>query len=167
MQRICCNMRFRWFVGLAMEVSVWDVTVSTKNRDRLLQVDIARGFPAAAENVAFTARGAATRRTPRADPDARLYKKSPGSAARPCCIGYVVMENRNGLVVTAERTPATGTAARAAAVAVVAQLADGQHVTMGAPRPILVMRSACGHASVDDVFGWIKIAGGRRKTRHC
>ena len=38
---------FRWFVGLSMDAPVWDVTVFTKNRDRLLAGDIARGFLAA------------------------------------------------------------------------------------------------------------------------
>src|SRR5438309_748026 len=47
MQQITYNMLFRWFVGLAMDASVWDVTVFTKNRDRLLEGDIARGFLAA------------------------------------------------------------------------------------------------------------------------
>jgi transposase len=47
MQQITYNMLFRWFVGLAMDVPVWDVTVFTKNRDRLLEGDIARGFLAA------------------------------------------------------------------------------------------------------------------------
>jgi transposase len=47
MQQISYNMLFRWFVGLAMDAPVWDVTVFTKNRDRLLQGDIARGFLAA------------------------------------------------------------------------------------------------------------------------
>src|SRR5512143_206710 len=47
MQQISYNMLFRWFVGLAMDVPVWDVTVFTKNRDRLLQGDVARGFLAA------------------------------------------------------------------------------------------------------------------------
>ena len=37
MQQISYNMLFRWFVGLAMDVPVWDVTVFTKNRDRLLE----------------------------------------------------------------------------------------------------------------------------------
>ncbi len=46
MQQIT-NMLFRWFVGLAMDVPVWDVTVFTKNRDRLLEGDIACGFLAA------------------------------------------------------------------------------------------------------------------------
>ena len=47
MQQITYNMLFRWFVGLAMDAPVWDVTVFTKNRDRLLEGDVARGFLAA------------------------------------------------------------------------------------------------------------------------
>jgi transposase len=38
------NLLFRWFVGLNMDDSVWDVTVFTKNRDRLLKADVARKF---------------------------------------------------------------------------------------------------------------------------
>ena len=37
-------MLFRWFLGLAMDAPVWDVTVFTKNRDRLMEGDIARRF---------------------------------------------------------------------------------------------------------------------------
>jgi transposase len=44
MQQITYNMLFRWFIGLAMDAPVWDVTVFTKNRDRLLEGEIARGF---------------------------------------------------------------------------------------------------------------------------
>ena len=47
MEQITYNMLFRWFVGLSMDVPVWDVTVFTKNRDRLLEGDIACGFLAA------------------------------------------------------------------------------------------------------------------------
>jgi len=43
-EQISYNMLFRWFVGLALDAPVWDVTVFTKNRDRLLEGDIARGF---------------------------------------------------------------------------------------------------------------------------
>ena len=46
MQQITYNMLFRWFVGLAMDVTVWDVTVFTKNRDRLLEGDVACGLTA-------------------------------------------------------------------------------------------------------------------------
>jgi hypothetical protein len=49
-------------------------------------------------------------------------------------MAHVVMENRNGLVVAAEMTPATGTAEREAAVAMVEALAAGQHMTMGADK---------------------------------
>src|SRR5437868_2754216 len=47
MQQITYNMLFRWFIGLAMDAPVWDVTVFTKNRDRLMEGDIARRFLAA------------------------------------------------------------------------------------------------------------------------
>jgi len=51
------------------------------------------------------------------DPDARLYKKAQGQAAKLCHMGHVVMENRNGLVVEASVTHATGAAEREAATA--------------------------------------------------
>src|SRR5512145_1908332 len=38
------NLLFRWFVGLSMDDPIWDPTVFTKNRERLLRGDIARGF---------------------------------------------------------------------------------------------------------------------------
>lgn len=38
------NMLFRWFVGLNMDEAVWHPTTFTKNRDRLLEGDIAREF---------------------------------------------------------------------------------------------------------------------------
>ena len=44
MEQLTYNMMFRWFVGLSMDAPVWDVTVFTKNHDRLLEGDIARGF---------------------------------------------------------------------------------------------------------------------------
>src|SRR3954453_269214 len=42
MEQLTYNMLFRWFVGLSMDAPVWDVTVFTKNRERLLEGDIAR-----------------------------------------------------------------------------------------------------------------------------
>ena len=47
MEQLTYNLLFRWFVGLSMDAPVWDVTVFTKNRDRLLDGDIARSFLAA------------------------------------------------------------------------------------------------------------------------
>lgn len=44
MEQIDYNLLFRWFVGLSMDDAVWDPTVFTKNRDRLLEADVAREF---------------------------------------------------------------------------------------------------------------------------
>jgi len=44
MEQITYNMLFRWFVGLSMDAAVWDVTVFTKNRERLVRGDIAAKF---------------------------------------------------------------------------------------------------------------------------
>src|SRR5277367_89568 len=37
-------MLFRWFVGLNLNEEVWDATSFTKNRDRLLEADVAKEF---------------------------------------------------------------------------------------------------------------------------
>ena len=44
MEQVTYNMLFRWFIGLSMDAPVWDVTVFTKNRERLLAGDIAVAF---------------------------------------------------------------------------------------------------------------------------
>jgi len=44
MEQLNYNLLFRWFVGLNMEDAIWDVTVFTKNRKRLLDGDIAEAF---------------------------------------------------------------------------------------------------------------------------
>ena len=44
MEQLDYNLLFRWFVGLNMDDSIWDVTVFTKNRERLLEGDIAEAF---------------------------------------------------------------------------------------------------------------------------
>src|SRR5215469_10162976 len=44
MEQLNYNLLFRWFVGLNMDDPVWDVTVFTKNRTRLLGADVARQF---------------------------------------------------------------------------------------------------------------------------
>jgi transposase len=44
MEQLEYNLLFRWFVGLNMDDQVWDVTVFTKNRDRLLKADVAKRF---------------------------------------------------------------------------------------------------------------------------
>jgi transposase len=44
MEQLDYNLLFRWFVGLSMDDPIWDATVFTKNRDRLLRGDIAVRF---------------------------------------------------------------------------------------------------------------------------
>ena len=44
MQQIDYNLLFRWFVGLSIDDEVWDATVFTKNRDRLLEAEVAQEF---------------------------------------------------------------------------------------------------------------------------
>jgi transposase len=44
MEQLDYNLLFRWFVGLSMDDEVWDHSVFSKNRDRLLEGDIATKF---------------------------------------------------------------------------------------------------------------------------
>ena len=44
MEQLDYNLLFRWFVGLSMDDRVWDVTVFTKSRDRLLEGEVAQAF---------------------------------------------------------------------------------------------------------------------------
>jgi transposase len=41
MEQLDYNLLFRWFVGLSMDAPVWDATVYSKNRDRLIEGDVA------------------------------------------------------------------------------------------------------------------------------
>lgn len=56
------------------------------------------------------------------DPQALLYKKSTFEAARLSYLGHVLIENRNGLVMDALLTQATGTAEREAALVLLDRL---------------------------------------------
>ena len=44
MEQLDYNLLFRWFVGLGLDDPVWVPTTFTKNRDRLLEGDVARAF---------------------------------------------------------------------------------------------------------------------------
>src|SRR5215471_14324019 len=44
MEQLDYNILFRWFVGLSMDEPIWAPTVFSKNRDRLLNQDLARDF---------------------------------------------------------------------------------------------------------------------------
>jgi transposase len=183
MEQLEYNLLFRWFVGLSsMDAPVWDATTFSKNRDRLLDGDIARAFMAAVLNQPevrqllsrehFSVDGTlieawASMKSFRAkdgsdepptgggrnaarnfhgqkrtnethasttDPDARLYRKSPGQAAKLCHMGHLTMENRHGLIVETEVTPATGWGERAAAEAMIEDVPRSPDATVGADK---------------------------------
>jgi transposase len=246
MEQLDYNLLFRWFVGLGIDDSVWDHSTYSKNRDRLLEADVAKKFlkavlahnkvapllsddhftvdgtlvqawasmksfvpreqvatddhpsggdpgpgtanaePGAAPPDAAT--GSAkddevddntktqdTKDQPEpqpedstmptsadatdtksrnaevdfhgqkrsnathvsaTDPEARLYKKGKGAAAKLCFIGHAMTENRHGLVVETEMTQATGTAEREAAKLMINAHAPGseRRITVGADK---------------------------------
>ena len=70
------------------------------------------------------------------DPDARLYKKSPGTGAMLCFIGHALMENRSGLIVQGDLTEADGHAERRAALDMVHRHSPGstRKLTLGADK---------------------------------
>ena len=69
------------------------------------------------------------------DADARLYRKADGRESRLCYMGYALMENRNGLVVDACLTLATGTAEREAALAMLdRRRAKARGITLAADK---------------------------------
>jgi transposase len=166
------NLLLRWFVGLPLDEPVFHVTSFTKNRDRLLNAEIAEAFFCAIREQAeahellsrehFSVdgtlieaaaalkslrpleqdegeepptapggrnpdvdwrgerRGNGTHRST-TDPEARLARKGVGKEARLCYAGHTLTENRNGLIVEAELTAATGTAEREAALRLLAR----------------------------------------------
>ncbi len=180
MEQLDYNLLFRWFVGLNMDDPVWVPTVFSKNRDRLLEGEVAEAFfdEVLAEAQSrellsdehFTVDGTlleawaslksfkkkdGTSEPPvdndpgnptvnfhqekrsnethqsTTDPEALLARKGKGKEAKPSYVGHVLMENRNGLIVNAEVTQATGTAEREAAVEMVEQIPGQKQVTLG------------------------------------
>ena len=217
MEQLDYNLLFRWFVGLAMDAPVWDVTVFTKNRERLLAGEIAAKFMAAVLTQArlrkllshehFSVDGTlieawASLKSFRAndgsgeppgpgrngeanfhgekrsnethssttDPEARLYKKGDGQASRLAYMGHLLMENRNGLIVDAALTRATGTAEREATLTMLDRRpAARQRITLGADKAYDVTdfigelrgRNVTPHIAID---GRVSKTGVRRKT---
>jgi transposase len=190
MEQIDYNLLFRWFVGLPMDAEVWHPTVFTKNRDRLLEGDVAREFLVALmalpqvkrllSSEHFTVDGTLIdawasmksfrpkdgsgappapgrngernfRKEKRSnqthasttDPDARLYRKAAGQSSRLCFMGHALMENRNGLVVDATLTHASGTAEREATLTMLDRRKRGGRVTLGADKAYDVAGFVC------------------------
>ena len=173
-EQIDYNMLFRWFVGLTMDDAVWDASTFSKNRDRLMQAEVAKMFlstltslpqvkallssdhfsvdgtliDAWASMKSFVPKDGSGkphstgrngerdfRKEKRSnethgsttDPDARLFRKGNGKESRLCFIGHALMENRNGLVVQADASHATGTAERDMALQLIGQHRKARH----------------------------------------
>jgi transposase len=178
MEQLEYNLLFRWFVGLDMDDPVWTPTTFTKNRDRLLEGEIARAFfedvtaqahalrllsdehftvdgtllEACAGLKSFRKKGVpgpppddpgnptvnfhGERRTNQThqsttDPESRLFRKAKGHEAKLAYVGELLMEHRHGLVVDAIAVPATGTAERETAIALVAARPPGRKTVAG------------------------------------
>jgi len=181
MEEIDYSLLFRWFVGMNLDEPVWDVTVFTKNRDRLLDGDVARDFLCEVVNQAreknltsdehFTVDGTLIeawaslksfqrkdqKNPPPDDPgnptidfhgerrsnqthesttdaDALLARKGSGKEAKLSYTGNLLVENRNGLIVTTELFQAKGTAERDAGLVMLEQIPGGRRVTVGADK---------------------------------
>jgi transposase len=106
------------------------------------------------------------------DPDARLYKKSPGTGAMLCFIGHALMENRNGLIVQGDLTQADGHAERRAALDMIHRHSPGstRQLTLGADKGydagefVSDLRKACVTPHVAQKARYSAIDG--RTTRH-
>jgi transposase len=68
------------------------------------------------------------------DPEAKLYRKGSSQESRLSYIGNVLVENRNGLVVSCEVTPATGRAEREAAFCLIEDAPRQESATLGADK---------------------------------
>jgi transposase len=181
MERLDFDLLFRWFVGLGIDDAVWDHSTFSKNRDRLLEGDVAAEFlatlldrpdvrrllssehfsvdgtmiqawaslksfrprdgsgapPSGGKNGSRDFRDERRSNATHAsatDPDALLYRKGPGMEARLCFLAHMLMENRNGLIVDAELTRASGHAERLAALAMIDRLPTVSPATLGADR---------------------------------
>jgi transposase len=68
------------------------------------------------------------------DPEAKLYRKGKGQAAKLYYMGHVLMEHRHGLPVDVEVTEANGFAEREAALAMLDRLSRRQRRTLAADK---------------------------------
>jgi hypothetical protein len=106
------------------------------------------------------------------DPDARLYKTSPGTGAILCFMGRTLMENRNGLIVQADLTQADGHAERRAALNMIHRHSPGssRRLALGADKGydsadfVTDLRQACVTPHVAQTARHSAIDG--RTTRH-
>jgi len=179
MEEMDYNILFRWFVGLNLDDPVWDATVFTKNRDRLLEGEVAKEFLARVVGQArekgwtsdehFSVDGTLLEawasvksfqpkdkknwpppddpgnptvnfrgeersnqtHESKTDPDALLARKGAGKEAKLSYSGNLLVENRNGLIVSSMVWEATGTAERDAAMVMLQDVPGSERVTVG------------------------------------
>ena len=106
------------------------------------------------------------------DPEARLYKKAPGTGAMLCFMGHAMMENRHGLIVQGDLTQADGHAERRAAMDMIHRHSPGstRQLTLGADKGfdaaefVADLRQACVTPHVAQKTRYSAIDG--RTTRH-
>src|SRR5512132_1730641 len=233
MEEIDYSVLFRWFVGMNLDEPVWDVTVFTKNRDRLLDGDVAREFlievvsQARDKNLtsdehftvdgtlieawaglkSFQRKGEKNRpaedpgnpsvdfhgetrsndtHESTTDPDALLARKGSGKEAKLRYNGNLLIENRNGLIVTLEQIPGenrvTGGADKAYDtkdfVAECRNMKVTPHVAQNTKRSggSAIDERTTRHAGygisqkkrkrIEESFGWLKTIALMRKVRH-
>jgi hypothetical protein len=75
MERLDFDLLFRWFVGLGVDDPLWDHSTFSKNRDRLLDSDVAAVF--------LSTKRSNDTHASTTDPDARLYRRGPGQVSTP------------------------------------------------------------------------------------
>jgi len=110
-EQINYNLLFRWFVGLSIDDAMWNHSVFSKDRDRLI------------EREAVTELFNATHES-RTDDESRLYRKSHAAPALPSYLGHVLSDNRHGLVANVRASQANGVAERDAAAQMLADVAS-------------------------------------------
>ena len=180
-ERLQYDLLFKWFLDLNVMDKGFDPTVFSKNKERLLEHQVAREFLVKVIEEArrrhllsqdhFTVDGTlleawASLKSFRpkdegkpptegeknpsidfhgqtrsndthqstTDSESLLAKKGSGKEAKLCFAGHVLMENRNGLVVDAVLTQATGTAERDAALSMLANVPGQHRITLGADK---------------------------------
>jgi transposase len=219
MERLEFDLLFRWFVGLGVDDPVWDHSVFSKNRDRLLEGEIAakllnailgqpkvkrllssdhfsvdgtlieawasiksfrrkdggdndsEGSGRNAERSFHKEKRSNQTHESTTDPEAKLYKKGDGQAAKLCYMGHALMENRNGLAVSGGVSQATGTAEREMALTLVERHRgpSTRRITLGADKAYdvtafvqeLRSRSVTPHVAID---GHVRKSGKPRRT---
>ena len=183
LEQIDFNLLYRWFVGLSADGKVWDETVFSKNRERLLNEEIIHAMFLHIVEMAekkgllssehFSVDGTliqswASLKSLRrkdgkddrkddgdkgnpsidfhgekrsnathesgTDPEALLYTKSKGTAARLCYMGHALSENRSGLAVRVTTTKAGYYEEHDAAISMIKSLKTNIRKTVGADK---------------------------------